>query len=127
MDLIPEITIVSLLLIGILFYVFVTPKYKKKKIKLLAKYRRARSRSLHYQNKLNSYIVKYDAQNEISSSGITYGELLKDLKRHHSAYLSEKRYRKLKRNHISINRNERVLAAQEKRLKETEEKIAPLI
>ena len=127
MDFILEITIVSTFLVGFLFYVITTPKYRKKKIKLLAKYRRARRKSLQFQNKLSSYIVKHDVQNEIISSGITYGELLKDLKRHHTAYLSEKRYRKLKRNRISINRNEKVLMEQERRLKETEEKIAELI
>ncbi len=126
MDFIPEFTIASVLLVVIVVYVFTAPKYKKKKLKLLAKYRRARSRSLFYQDKLSTYILKNDAQNEVFMQGITYGQLLKELQKHHSAYLSEKRYKRLRRNPILIGKNEKVLQEQEERLKKAEEKIAVL-
>ncbi|KAF2519474.1 hypothetical protein E0W68_03765 [Flavobacterium salilacus subsp. salilacus] len=95
-------------------------------MKLLAKYRRARSKSLFYQDKLSSYILKHDAQNEIITPGVTYGQLLKELQKHHSVYLSERRYKRLRRNPILIGKNEKVIQEQEQRLKETEEKIAVL-
>ena len=128
MDFIPEFTIAAALLIGIVVYVFTAPKHRKKKLKLLAKYRRARSKSLFYQDKLSAYILKHDAQNEIIVAGMTYGELLKELQKHHSAYLSEKRYKRLRRNPIliGIGKNEKVLQEQEERLKATESKISAL-
>ncbi|NDI98304.1 hypothetical protein GWA97_04375 [Flavobacterium sp. LaA7.5] len=126
MNFIPEFTIIAILLMSIVVYVFTAPKYKKKKMKLLAKYRRARSKSLFYQDKLSSYILKHDAQNEIVMPGVTYGQLLKELQKHHSVYLSERRYKRLRRNPILIGKNEKVIQEQEQRLKETEEKIAVL-
>ncbi len=128
MDFIPELTIAAVLIVGIVVYVFTAPKYRKKKLKFLAKYRRARSRSLFYQDKLSAYILKHDAQNEVITPGITYGQLLKELQKHHSAYLSERRYKRLRRNPILIRmgKNEKVLLEQEERLKKTEEKIAVL-
>ena len=126
MDFIPEFTIASVLLVVIVVYVFTAPKYKKKKLKLLAKYRRMRSKSLSYQDKLSTYILKNDAQNEIFMPGITYGQLLRELQKHHSVYLSEKRYKRLRRNPILIGKNEKVLQEQEERLRKAEEKIAVL-
>ncbi|AXG72788.1 hypothetical protein DVK85_00485 [Flavobacterium arcticum] len=126
MDFIPEFSILAVLLGIIVIYLFTASKYKRKKTRLLAKYRRARSRSLYYQDKLSTYILKNDAQNEIIIPGITYGQLLKELQKHHSAYLSEKRYKRLRRNPILIGKNEKVLQMQEQRLKETEEKISVL-
>lgn len=128
MNLIPEITIAALLLVGLIVYFFTAPRYRKKKLQLLSKYRRARSKSLSYQDKLKTYILKHDAQNEMITPEMTYGQLLKELQKHHSAYLSEKRYKRLRRNPILIGiaKNEKVIEEQEKRLKQTEEKIVVL-
>ncbi|GGB75583.1 hypothetical protein GCM10007424_14410 [Flavobacterium suaedae] len=126
MNYIPEIIIAALLVTGILIYYLNGHAYKKQKVRFLAKYRRARIKSLHFQDALSAYILRNNAKNEVFVEGLTYGEFLKQLQKHHSLYLSEKRYKKLRRSPLIIGKDIKAIEKQEARLSETEKKIATI-
>ena len=126
MKLLPEIIVAAVILVGIIIYIITAPTYKKKKLRLLTKYRRARNKSLAFQDILSTYILKHDAQHEIIESGITYAELLRQLRKQHSDHLSDKKYRKFRNSFFLRGLNEKDLQKQEKRLQDIESKIAHL-
>lgn len=126
MNFIPESIIATLIVTGIFIYFLNDKKYKKSKGKFLTKYRRARIKSLHFQDTLSNYILRNNAKNEIFVDGITYGEFLKELQKHHSLHLSERKYKKLKKAPLIIGKNFKKIEEQEIWLSETEKKIARL-
>lgn len=126
MNFIPEIIIATLLVAGILIYFLNGHTYKKQKVRFLAKYRRARIKSLHFQDALSAYILRNDAKNEVFVEGVTYGDFLKQLQKHHSLYLSERRYKKLRRAPLIVGKDIKAIERQEARLSETEKKIASI-
>lgn len=126
MNFIPEITIAAILVAGILIYFLNGHTYKKQKVKFLAKYRRARIKSLHYQDELSAYILRNDAKNEVFAEGLTYGEFLKQLQKNHSLYLSERKYKRLRRAPVIVGKDIKAIEKQEARLSETEKKIAAI-
>lgn len=126
MDFLPEIIIAAIILAGIIIYILSAPKFNKRKLRLLAKYRRTRNKSLSFQDKLSAYILENDAKDELIAPNITYGDFLKQLRKQHSANLSEKRYKRLRKSIFIVGITDRELQKQERRLQEAEKKITRL-
>jgi hypothetical protein len=118
MNILPEIIIAIVVLAGTLLYTITAKAYKKRKVKLLAKYRQARTRSILYQDTLSSYILKHNVQHEVFVQDTTYGEYLKQLQKHHVQNLSEKGYKRLRRSPVLIKQNLKKLEREEAWLKE---------
>lgn len=119
-----EITIAAVLAAGILIYL-IRPKHKEKKLMLISKYRRVRSKSLMLQDLLSSHILQNDSDSEDLRPGVTYGEFMRELKKMHSYYLSEKTYIKLKNsnNIFFLKKTDRILDEQEDQLNDIEKEL----
>lgn len=118
MNFLPETIIAFVVLAGIIIYAITAKVYRKKKIKLLAKYRQARKKSIQYQDTLSTYILKHNVQHEFFVQDTTYGEYLKQLQKHHIKNLSEKGYQRLRRSPVLIKQNLKKLEREEAWLKE---------
>ncbi|WP_297333238.1 hypothetical protein [Flavobacterium sp.] len=118
MNFLPETIIAFVVLAGIIIYTITAKAYRKRKVKLLAKYRQARTKSIQYQDTLSAYILKHNAQHEAFVQGATYGEYLKQLQKHHIKNLSEKGYQRLRRSPVLIKQNLKKLEREEAWLKE---------
>lgn len=123
----PELIIAFIVVAGVLIY-YLRPHYKEEKLELLVKYRRIRSKSLSIQDALSAYILANDALKKQFLPDATYGEFLRQLKKNHATYLSEKVYVKIKnsRSRMFLKRTGKLLDEQEDRFAEIEEKIPVL-
>jgi len=123
----PELIVAFAIVAGILIY-FLRPHYKEEKLELLVKYRRIRSKSLMIQDTLSSYILANDALKKQFTPDTTYGDFLRQLKKNHAAYLSEKVYVKVKnsRSRMFLRRTGKILDEQEEKLSEIEVKLPVL-
>lgn len=123
----PEFIIAAIIVAGILVY-FLRPQYKGKKSEMLSKYRRVRSKSLLIQDMVSSYILANDALKKLFLPELTYGEFLRQLKKNHNLYLSEKMYVKIKKSRslAFLKKTDRNLDEQEQRLSEAEGKVSEL-
>ena len=123
----PELIIAFIVVAGLLIY-YLRPHYKEEKLELLVKYRRIRGKSLLIQDALSAYILANDAIKKQIMPDTTYGEFLRQLKKNHANYLSEKVYVKVKnsRSRLFLKRTGKLLDEQEDRLAEIEDKIPVL-
>ena len=123
----PELIIAFIVVAGLLIY-YLRPHYKEEKLELLVKYRRIRSKSLSIQDALSTYILANDAIKKQFLPDATYGEFLRQLKKNHANYLSEKVYVKVKnsRSRMFLKRTGKLLDEQEDKLAEIEDKIPVL-
>ena len=123
----PEFIIAAIIVAGILVY-YLRPQYKDKKSDILGKYRRVRSKSLLIQDMVSSYILANDALKKLFLPELTYGEFLRQLKKNHNLYLSEKMYVKIKKSRSLsfLKKTDRLLDEQEQRLNEAEGKVYTL-
>lgn len=123
----PEFIIAAIIVAGILVYLL-WPKYKEKKTELLSKYRRVRSKSLLIQDMVSSYILANDGLKKLFLPELTYGEFLRQLKKNHNLYLSEKMYVKIKnsRSLTFLKKIDRTLDEQEQRLDDVESKVSTI-
>lgn len=127
MEFLPEMIIAGIIVVSLIIYAFPGKAYRKRRLKLLAKFRNARALSLRYQDALSDYILKHDVQNEIFVNNSTYVEYLQQLRMYHSMHFSDRRYRALRQSPIiSVNKNAKKLDELERRLTETKSKIAVL-
>lgn len=125
----PEIIGAGVLLLLLLFYFINSrPKYKENKKALLAKYRRIRVKSLNVQDAVTQYIIENDALKQEYKDGMTYSQLLNQLKKNHINNLSEKHFLKLKatNNRLLLSKTDKMLDEQEVRLDETEKQFEAL-
>lgn len=122
-----ELIIAFMVVAGVLIY-YLRPHYKEEKLELLVKYRRIRGKSLALQDSLSTYILANDAQKKQFLPDVTYGAFLRQLKKNHATYLSEKVYVKVKnsRSRMFLKRTGKLLDEQENKLAEIEEKIPVL-
>lgn len=123
----PEFIIAIIIVAGILVY-YIRPQYRNQKSELLARYKVARSKSLMIQDIVSTYILANDALKKFFEADLTYGEFLRQLKKNHTVYLSEKMYVRIKnsRSLIFLKKVSRILDEQEQRLEEFENKIGGL-
>lgn len=123
----PEFIIAAIIIAVVIIY-FMRPQYKAFKAEILGKYRRVRSKSLHYQDVISSYILANDAIKKLFLAEVTYGEFLRQLKKSHSLYLSEKTYIKIKnsRSLIFLKKMDKMLDEQEQKLNEVEDRVMAL-
>ena len=101
------------------------PQLRKKKIKVLERYLLVQSLSLNMQDAILNHILKYDSAREDFLPGITYKMYLGDLQKKHAAYLSERQYKKLKKQNVLFfyNRINSMLDEQELRLQKVKVEI----
>lgn len=116
-----EIKIALILLTAVAAYVFLLqPLLSAKKNKILERYLLVQSLSLNMQDKILNHILKHDSASEEFLPGITYKMYLRDLQKKHAAYLSEKQYKKLKKQNVIFfySRISNMLDKQEIRLQQ---------
>jgi hypothetical protein len=123
----PEFIIAAILVVAVLVY-FMRPQYKNFKSEILGKYRRVRSKSLHMQDVVSSYILANDGLKKLFLPDVTYGEFLRQLKKSHSLYLSEKVYVKIKNSRSLgfLKKMNKILDEQEQKLDEVENQVMAL-
>lgn len=120
----PEILIGLLLLALIVYFSYLRPRRKRKRVELLTRFRILRNRSIKMQDALSRYILENDALNNIFFNGQTYGEYLKTLQKNHSLHLSESLLLRSGNGRMIIpSINSRKLNEQEKWLSDAEKKI----
>lgn len=122
-----EIIIAAVLAAGFLIYL-IRPKHKEKKILLISKYRRVRSKSLMLQELLSKHILQNDSEMQNLKPGVTYGDFMREIKKIHSLNLSEKTYVKLKNsnNIFFLKKTDRLLDEQEHQLNDIEKELLVL-
>lgn len=123
----PEFIIAIIIVAGLLVY-YLRPQYRNQKSELLARYKIVRSKSLMIQDIVSTYIITNDALKKFFEADLTYGEFLRQLKKNHTVYLSEKMYIRIKnsRSLIFLKKMSRILDEQEQRLDEFENKVTRL-
>jgi hypothetical protein len=98
-----EIKIAAVLLAVIASYVFfIQPRLRAKKQVLLERYLQVQSTSLNMQDLILNYVLKHDAMRNNVLPGVTFKDYLRDLQKKHSAYLSDKQYKKLKKQNVLL-------------------------
>jgi hypothetical protein len=96
-----ELKIAFIVLAVVMAYVFLLqPRLRAKKTKILERYLYVQSASLNMQDIILKHILKYDSARDEVLPGITYKMYLRDLQKKHAAYLSEKQYKKLKKQNV---------------------------
>lgn len=122
-----EIKIAIVVLAIVMAYVFLLkPQLNAKKTKILERYLVIQSLSLNIQDSILNHILKYDSAREEFLPGITYKMYLRDLQKKHAVYLSEKQYKKLKKQNVLFfySRINSMLDKQEMRLQKIKEEIS---
>lgn len=121
-----EIKIALILLAIVMVYVFlIQPRLRAKKTKLLERYLLVQSFSLNMQDIILKHILKYDSAREELLPGITLKMYLRELQKKHAVYLSDKQYKKLKKQNVLFfySRINSMLNIQEARLKQVKNQI----
>ena len=96
-----ELKIALIVLAVVMAYVFlVQPRLRAKKTKILERYLHVQSSSLNMQDIILKHILKYDSARDEVLPGITYKMYLRELQKKHAAYLSDKQYKKLKKQNV---------------------------
>lgn len=96
-----EIKIAAIILAIIAIYVlFIQPRLRAKKQVLLERYLQVQSFSVRMQDLILNYVLKHDAMRSNVLPNVTFKEYLRDLQKKHSMYLSEKKYKKLKKQNV---------------------------
>lgn len=96
-----EIKIAVVILILVMAYVFlIQPRLLVKKTKILERFLYVQSDSLNMQDIILKHILKYDSARDEIFPEITYKMYLRELQKKHAAYLSDKQYKKLKRQNV---------------------------
>lgn len=96
-----EIKIALIVLGVVMAYIYlIQPQLRTKKAKILERYLLIQSLSLNMQDIILNHILKYDSAREEIVPGITYKMYLRELQKKHAAYLSEKQYKKLKKQNV---------------------------
>ena len=96
-----ELKIALILLVTVMAYVFlIQPKLRAKKSKILERYLYVQSASLNMQDVILKHILKYDSARDEILPEVTYKMYLRELQKKHAAYLSDKQYKKLKKQNV---------------------------
>lgn len=104
MPYVTELKIAGIILaIIIIYFLFIRPVLQRKRRLILERFLHVQSFSLNMQDLILHYVLKHDAMRKEVMPGVTFKEYLKSLQRKHSLYLSDKRYKKLKKQNVLVS------------------------
>ncbi|MGQ2982577.1 hypothetical protein [Flavobacterium sp.] len=123
MQYLPETLIaVAILLFLTIYFLAKKPLFPRKRNALLTTFKEVRARSLSLQEALLKHIMDHDALNENLTGTLTYGQVLKQIKKDHITYLSGKKQARIlvTNNIFKLNKTQNILKELDSSLTKTE-------